>query len=116
MNTVVQNAKGDRPIRALRPLLPTNKLLRDLAVTAALAFTLTIAIPARGAVDIGVDTSFSGTAPRSSTTPWIDSSFQDIGPNRVRLTITAPNLSNPEYLQSLYLNFNDIKQVTSLIF
>jgi hypothetical protein len=67
-------------------------------------------------VDIGVDTSYSGSAPKSSTTPWIDTTFEDIAPNTVRLTITAPNLSNPEFLDSLYLNFNDTKQVTSLIF
>jgi hypothetical protein len=71
---------------------------------------------ARGGVDIGVNSSYNGTAPASPTTPWINSLFQDIGPNTVQLTITAPNLSNPEYLQSLYLNFNDTKQVNSLVF
>jgi len=76
----------------------------------------TVSYCARGAVDIGVNESFNGTAPKSSETPWVDSFFQDVGPNTVRLTITAGNLSNPEYLQSLYLEFNDTKQVTSLVF
>ena len=72
-------------------------------------------------VDIGVNKSFNGTAPHSSTTPWVDTLFQDIGPNTVQLTITAPNLTsgtlaNPEFLQSLYLNFNATKQVTALQF
>ena len=65
-------------------------------------------------VDIGINKSYNGTAPDSSTTPWINSLFQDIGPNTVQLTITAPNLSGPEFLQSLYLNFNSTKQVTAL--
>jgi hypothetical protein len=68
------------------------------------------------AVDIGVDTSYFGSAPKSPTTPWVDTFFQDIAPNTVRLTIAAENLSNPEYLENLYLNFNDTKQVNSLIF
>ena len=72
-------------------------------------------------VDIGVNKSYNGTAPHSPTTPWVDTLFQDIGPNTVQLTITAPNLTsgnlaNPEFLQSLYLNFNDTKQVTALQF
>src|SRR5215469_5258106 len=72
-------------------------------------------------VDIGVNKSYNGTAPHSSTTPWVDTLFQDIGPNTVQLTITAPNLTsgtlaNPEFLQSLYLNFNDTKSVTALQF
>jgi hypothetical protein len=72
-------------------------------------------------VDIGVNKSYNGPAPRSSTTPWIDTLFQDIGPNTVQLTITAPNLTsaglgNPEFLQSLYLNFNATKHVTALKF
>jgi hypothetical protein len=67
-------------------------------------------------VEIGVDTGYFGSAPKSQTTPWVDAFFQDIAPNTVRLTITAENLRNPEFLQDLYLNFNDTKQVNSLIF
>jgi hypothetical protein len=72
-------------------------------------------------VDIGISHSYNGTAPHSSTTPWVDTLFQDIGPNTVQLTITAPNLTsghlaNPEFLQSLYLNYNATKQVTALQF
>jgi len=77
---------------------------------------LTATCSVQAAVDIGVNKSYDGTAPKSSTTPWVNNLFQDVGPNTVRLTITAANLSNPEYLQSLYLNFNDTKQVTSLVF
>jgi hypothetical protein len=76
---------------------------------------------AQGAISFGINQSYNGTAPHSSTTPWINTVFQDIGPNTVRLTITAPNLTsghlaNPEFLKSLYLNFNDAKDVTALDF
>jgi hypothetical protein len=80
-----------------------------------------VASVSQAAVDVGVNKSYDGTAPHSSTTPWVDTLFQDIGNNTVRLTITVPNLTsgnlaNPEFLQSLFLNFNDTKQVTSLTF
>jgi hypothetical protein len=67
-------------------------------------------------VDIGINKSYNGTAPQSSTTPWVDTLFQDIAPNTVQVTITAPNLTGPEFLQSLYLNYNSTKQVTALRF
>ena len=97
-----------------------HTMCRIWAAAALVGLVLTAQPIARAAVDpsveIGVNTSYAGTAPKSSTTPWVDSFFQDIAPDTVRLTISADNLSNPEYLQSLYLNFNDTKQVTSLIF
>src|SRR5262245_60536530 len=86
-----------------------------------LASLLVANLGAQAAVDIGVNQSYNGTPPHSSTTPWVDTLFQDMGGGRVRLTITAPNLTtgnlaNPEFLQSLFLNFNDTKTVTSLTF
>jgi hypothetical protein len=82
----------------------------------ALVSVLAVNLAAEAAVDTGTDVSILGSKPASSQTPWIDSVFTDIGPNKVRLTITAPNLTGSEFLQSLYLNFNDTKQVTSLVF
>ena len=67
-------------------------------------------------MDIGTDVSILGAKPASSSTPWVNSLFTDIGPNTVRLTITAPNLTASEFIQNLYLNFNDTKQVNSLLF
>jgi hypothetical protein len=115
MNTVVQE-KGKRPGVTSKSVWGIRKRLRGSVITAILGVTMTIGPLAQAALDIGVDTSFSGTAPKSSTTPWLDASFQDVAPNTVQLTITAPNLSNPEFLESLYLNFNDTKQVASLVF
>jgi len=93
-------------------------LLKPLIAVASL---LAVNLAAQAAVDIGVNQSYNGTPPHSSTTPWVDTLFQDLGGGVVRLTIKAPNLTsgnlaNPEFLQSLFLNFNDTKQVSSLIF
>jgi len=71
---------------------------------------------AQAAVEIGVNVNLQGTPPHSSTTPWVNTVFQDIGNNTVQLTITAPNLTNPEFIQSLYLNFNPTKNVSALTF
>jgi hypothetical protein len=82
----------------------------------AIASLLVANLAAQAAVDIGTDVSILGSKPASSQTPWVNSLFTDIGPNTVRLTITAPNLTSLEFLQTLYLNFNDTKQVSSLVF
>lgn len=82
----------------------------------ALVSVLAVNLAAQAAVVIGTDVSILGSKPASSQTPWINSVFTDIAPNKVRLTITAPNLTGSEFLQNLYLNFNDTKQVTSLVF
>jgi hypothetical protein len=95
------------------------KAMRNLGI-AIVAF-LVAGCVAQAAVNIGLNASYNGTPPHSSTTPWVNTLFQDLGNNTVRLTITAPNLTsgtlaNPEFLQSLFLNYNDTKQVTSLTF
>ncbi len=62
-------------------------------------------------MDIGINQSYNGTAPHSSASPWVDVLFQDIAKNTVQLTITAPYLTNPEFLQNLFLNFNTTKRI-----
>jgi hypothetical protein len=81
-----------------------------------LAALLAANLAAQAAVSIGTDVSIAGSKPASSTTPWVNSTFTDTSANTVRLTITAPNLTTTEFLQNLYLNFNDTKTVTSLVF
>jgi hypothetical protein len=101
---------------------PNNKKLKSLRILGLVCGAVLISGSfAQGAISIGINQSYNGTAPHSSTTPWINTVFQDIGPNTVRLTITAPHLTsghlaNPEFLKSLYLNFNDAKDVTALDF
>jgi hypothetical protein len=120
MNLVKKCARNNRSGTTQVGRIVLQTILKIWGGPALLALVLSATPVVRAAVDpsveVGVDTSYAGTGPKSSTTPWVDSSFQDIAPDTVRLTITADNLSNPEYLQSLYLNFNDTKQVTSLIF
>ena len=70
---------------------------------------------ARAALDIPISTSFDGTPP-TSPPPWVDLNFVDLSPGTVRLTITASQLSAISYVQNLYFNFDDTKNVTSLNF
>jgi hypothetical protein len=84
-----------------------------------LAIRLLCAPAARGAistVDMQLTTSFSGTPPPSHAQPWMDAVFQDIGNNKVQVTITAPNITSSEYDHLLYFNFTDTKNVNNLIF
>jgi hypothetical protein len=71
---------------------------------------------------LALDTEFSGaTAPVSGTTPWVTATFDDSfgGPNTVRLTMTADNLTggtNGENLELFYFNFDPSLDPTALIF
>jgi len=89
------------------------KVVKPVLVLAAL---LVANLTTQAAVSIGTDVSIQGSKPASSTTPWVNSLFTDIAPNTVQLTITAPNLTGSEFIQNLYLQFNNTKQVTSLVF
>jgi len=99
---------------SVRPPKSLRTSARALGV--AVAATLMASSVAHAALDIGVNVNFQGTPPHSSTTPWVNSLFTDISPNTVQLTITAPNLTNPEFFSSLYLQFNPTKNVSALTF
>src|SRR5262245_58647738 len=60
---------------------------------------------AQAAIEMQLSGSYGGTPPDSTVKPWMDVVFQDIAPNTVRLTITAPNLTNPEFDQNINFNF-----------
>jgi len=83
--------------------------------TILLAAVLLSSSAARAALDIPIGTSFNGTPP-TSPAPWVDMSFADLSPGKVRLTITASQLSAISIVQNLYFNFDDTKRVTSLTF
>ena len=70
---------------------------------------------AHAALDIPVGTSFNGMPP-TSPPPWVDLNFVDLSPGTVRLTITAAQLSSISFIQNIYFNFDDTKNVTSLTF
>jgi hypothetical protein len=67
-------------------------------------------------VDVPLSDPLSGVPPVSSAKPWTEALFQDINSTTVRLTITAPNLTDPELMSELFLNFTDAKKVNKLDF
>jgi hypothetical protein len=82
------------------------------ASTCAFALSITLVVPVAGAalvttVDMQLTQLASGSAPNSKKQPWMDVVFQDLGPNVVLLTITAPNLGATDYDAAVYLNYND---------
>jgi len=93
--------------RLLHPVSKAGVLLAALLMASS---------EAHAALSIGTDVSILGSKPASSTTPWVNSVFTDIGNNTVQLTITAPNLTGTEFVQTLYLEFNDLKNVSALNF
>jgi len=67
-------------------------------------------------IDMGMDFTFSGTPPASSTIPWSDATYSDNGDGTVNLTLTNPNLTGTESAKGVYLNFNDSLNVNNLTF
>jgi hypothetical protein len=65
---------------------------------------------------MGMDFTFSGTGPGSSTTPWSDATYSDNGDGTVNLTLSNPNLTGTENASGVYLNFNDSLNVQNLHF
>jgi len=118
MNMITISMKPDNHSFEMRSVdRPQSKIFRTSAIMAvALLLVCWSARAAINSVDVQLSTGFSGTPPRSSVKPWMDVLYQDTSPNTVRLTITAPHLTNPELAQYLYLNYNDTKTVTGLTF
>ena len=59
---------------------------------------------------------FSGTAPASATTPWVQARFIDIAPGTVQLTVSNLNLSGQENVDQLYFNLAPTLDPTKLNF
>ena len=47
---------------------------------------------------------FSGDDPTSTNTPYLKALFEDVSPGTVRLTLSAPNLTNNENVGELFFN------------
>jgi hypothetical protein len=95
-----------------------SALLRGIAVV-AVAMLVGTGVGNAASITLGADFEFSGgTAPSSATTPWVTATFDDSfgGPNTVRLTMSAPNLTDPESLGGVYLNFDPSLDATLLTF
>ena len=59
---------------------------------------------------------FSGTAPASATTPWVQARFIDIAPGTVQLTVSNLNLTGHENVDQLYFNLAPTLDPTKLNF
>jgi hypothetical protein len=80
-------------------------LFMRCTVRALVCLALSVAaLSSRGAVIFDFDNAFSGTAPASTNTPWLEAQFQDVTPGTVRLTVFNLNLSGSENIDQLYFN------------
>src|SRR2546425_7829223 len=59
---------------------------------------------------------FSGDGPTSTNTPYLKALFEDVAPGTVRLTLSAPNLTNNKNVGEFFFNLNPAKDPTSLSF
>src|SRR5262245_60547256 len=115
MNTLLDNyTRGTGLLQGVR-IIGVGLVAGLLAISSARAAIQmnTVEIQLNTAV---TDPRSQSVPPDSSVQPWMDIIFQDIGPNTVRLTITAPHLTGPEQAENMYFNFNDTKNVNNLIF
>jgi hypothetical protein len=99
--------------------------LRRFAALSAAMSALALAAPApagAATLTLGLDVEFSGaTPPVSGTTPWVTATFDDSvgGPNTVRLTMTADNLTGGttgENIELFHFNFDPLLDPTALSF
>ena len=121
---------GSRLSQASSALAGSAGLLRSrLGLSALLAISgaLFLAPTAQAlTLSFGLDIEFSGpgagiSPPSSGTTPWVTATFDDSfgGPNTVRLTMAAPNLTGGEGGENIALfhfNFDPVLDPTALSF
>jgi hypothetical protein len=98
---------------------PSKYLISLLAVASLLSMT---SLASATTLTFGLDFEFSGaSAPVSPTTPWVTITLDDSfgGPNTVRLTVEATNLTGGtrgENIAGFYLNFDPVLDPTLLSF
>ena len=77
------------------------------------------AVPAQAtSITYGLDYEFSGGTPPEGPTPWVTATFDDSGggANTVRLTMSAGNLVDDEFIGAWYFNFDPTLDPTLLTF
>ncbi len=69
-------------------------------------------------ISLNLTTEFSGgTPPEGTTMPWLNATFDDDDtPGSVTLTLTAPNLTDPENVKSWSFNLNPLLDPRDLMF
>jgi hypothetical protein len=55
-----------------------------------------------------------GTAPTSSSLPWVSANFHDNGNGTVQLTLNNPHLTGKENVSEFFFNFNDSLKLANL--
>ena len=63
-----------------------------------------------------MDLRYSVGASPAGTAPWLTATFEDIGPNSVRLTMSADNLTGSEFVSAWLFNLNPSLAGGSLAF
>lgn len=95
---------------------------RVIVLAAALAVVVVGTRAQATTITLGLDFEFSGGQAPAGSTPWVTAQFDDSvgGPNTVRLTMSAVNLSgygsNPELIAEMSFNFDPALDPTQLTF
>jgi hypothetical protein len=116
-SSLASAASGRVAVLLDRLFVSLGRILLGVTVSVVLA-TETVA----ATLTLGLDVEFSGaTPPVSGTTPWVTATFDDSfgGPNTVRLTMTADNLTGGgggENLELFFFNFDPLLDPTLLTF
>lgn len=69
-------------------------------------------------ITLEYDYEFSGATPPAGEIPWMTATFEDVGGDTVRLTISTAGLSPGEFIdgKGIFFNFNPDKDPTGLVF
>ena len=77
-----------------------------IASLIGMSLVATAATSSADMIELGLGTVYTGTAPTSSTTPWLTATLVDSGLNTVNLTLQAPNLTGTEAVKNWLFNLN----------
>jgi hypothetical protein len=89
-----------------------------IAASCALVALVAVGDSRAATITYGLDIEFSGGQAPAGPTPWVTAQFDDSigGPNTVRLTMSATNLSGSEYIAEMSFNFDPALDPTQLTF
>ena len=90
-----------------------KKLLLLITLVAGI---IAFALPAQATIlTFGLDYEFSGATPPEGSAPWLTAKFDDGDiPGNVTLTMEATNLTDAEYVNNWFFNFEDAIDVNEL--
>jgi len=92
-------------------------MFKQTLVGVCFAFLLVVPSAQADILTFDLSMEFSGGTPPAGTAPWLRAEFNDFGsPGYVRLTMTALNLTNKEFVSKWYFNLDPVMDPTSLTF